>query len=442
MFSGESGSIPLVEKIDLYDPVSGAYRGKEVFHFTPDGRRLRWEIYDKDGKNTLRFFLIHDGNGRDAKAIYFEDTASEPSIEQFTYRNNGRLKITQYISRNGAPSDRTEAELDEQGREIGKRYYRPDGKQYGSESVYWYPDGTQKGWDFTYISSKKLISFRYDYIAFDKEKNWIRRLKSRDGVPERIEVRTVITERKQIKYRTPALLAPGIISTGASESSPSFAADGKSMVFARYGAEWTEKHPYYARLEEDGWKVEPLRSIGQVYNLAISPDGKTVFYSTRKAGKRQLYRIRKEGERWSSAENLTQNYGLNGTYPNLGQDGTLYFYDAGGAAGDGIYQASPVGNGFSRATPLYVPKVGTNFDAYTKDGRSLLVTRCFDDACISGPMNGLWQVSFDSTGAITEKKLDRLPYAWGGQPIELLGLFVFTDGNDILAIPLRESGFN
>ena len=77
------------------------------------------------------------------------------------------------------------------------------------------------------------------------------------------------------------------------------------------------------------------------------------------------------------------------------------------------------------------------FDGYTADGRSsLIVTRCFDEACLSGPVNGIWEVSLAGTEVLAEQKLPQVPYAWGAQPVASLGLFVFTDGEDILSIPL------
>ena len=178
-----------------------------------------------------------------------------------------------------------------------------------------------------------------------------------------------------------------------------------------------------------------------MYNLAISPDASTVLYATRSEDARTLFRTRRAQGGWSRPENLTRRYGLAGTYPCLTENGDLFFFDADGASGAGIYAAPRDGEGFGSALPVYVPTSAAPFDGYTADGLgTLLVTRCFDDACLSGPENGIWEVRLDEAGAGEARKVESLPYAWGAQPVESSGLFVFTDGEDILAIPLEVAG--
>ncbi len=144
----------LEERIDLYHPVSGAFLGTEITWFTPDGERLRRENRGADGDPTLLFFVLHDENGREAGAIYFEGDAQEPVREVFGYEEAGRVQTVTYFHEPGVPGEQT--------------------------------------------------------------------------------------------------------STDASESSPSFARDGATMVFARYDDDWAAKKPFIAYLEEGGWRVELL----------------------------------------------------------------------------------------------------------------------------------------------------------------------------------------
>ncbi|NNE68398.1 MAG: hypothetical protein HKN33_17665 [Pyrinomonadaceae bacterium] len=437
-----ANSTPLVESIDRYDPQTGAYLGNEINWYAADGKRLRWEINDKAGNNTLRFFLIYGDEGRETGAVYFEDGATQASREEFTFSEDGLLKTVDYISSKGEKADRTEIILDSNGREIGKRFFKPDGSQYGVEQIFWNTNGTQKGWDFTYIKSKKKFSFRYRYSDTKTDGNWTRRVKSRNGIVEQIEVRTLTKERNEKPFRSSLKFGNGLISTDASETSPSFANDGKSMVFARYGEDWSKKEPFYAVLSDGVWKVEPITSIGKIYNLAISPDGKSVFYSKSEGKKRTLMRVGLEDGKWLAPENLTKKFGVKGSYPNLDLNGNLYFFDASGSKGQGIYKSLAMGEGFGKPEPVFLSENATTFDPYTEKGKSILVTRCFDDTCKSGMTNGIWEISFDSNGKTLERKLKNIPYAWGGQPVKELGLFVYTDGNDILAIPLREAGLS
>ena len=94
------------------------------------------------------------------------------------------------------------------------------------------------------------------------------------------------------------------------------------------------------------------------------------------------------------------------------------------------------GSGIRLAARGFTPATGGPFDPYTEDGRRLLVTQCFDDACETGPRNGLWNVELTEGEAPRTRKLDGLPYAWGAQPVEALGVFLFTDGEDLLSVPL------
>ena len=433
-------TVVLEERIDLFEPSTGAFMGVERTWFGSDGRRLRLEITDAKGALTLSFFVRHDERGRESEAIYFEDGSEEPSREVFTYSDGGRRQTTTYYYEPGVASDRTEVELDGAGREVRKQYYRADGSQYGAEEVLWDDSGNQLGWDFRYVHRDGGASFRYRYDEFDTGGEWVRRVRSRDGAIERIEVRSRIVTSVEPVRTTPVPFAPGRISTYRSETSPSFARDGKTMVFARYDDDWTSKDPFVAYLEEDGWRVEPLAEIGPVYNLAISPNGSTVIYSTRSGEVRTLFRIRRVEDGWSRPEDLSAQHGLTGTYPCLTDGGDIVFFDSDGPSGAGIYTAPRDGDGFGAPVAVYVPTAGAPFDGYMNDAAgTLLVTRCFDDVCLSGPDNGIWEVRLDHSGVREARKLPNVPYAWGVQPVVSLGLLVFTDGEEIMAIPLEVS---
>ncbi len=425
----------LRERIDLYNPASNAFLGAEQTWYGPDGRRLRLHTTDSTGATVLLFFVLHDDRGREAEAIYFE-SSPEPDREVFTYSEDGRLQTTTYYNEPGVAADRTETVLDGAGREVAKRFYRANGSQYGEEDVLWDGDGNKVGWDFRYVGRDGAASFRYRYHAFDKDGAWVRRTRSRDGTPERVEVRTRITASTNAVFLNPVPFAAGRVSTHKSETSPSFTKDGKTMVFARY-EDWDTKDPYIAHLEADGWRVEPLREIGSVYNIAIAPDGETIVYATATEPARTLYRMRRVGNRWSTPENLTARYGVTGAYPSLTDEGDLVVYDAAGALGEGVYIAPRNSDGFGTARAVFVPDSGTTFDAFASTSTSLLVTRCFDEACESGAQNGIWVVTLSPSGTPELRKLSNVPYAWGVQPVDSLGVLVFTDGDDILAMPLE-----
>jgi len=233
---------------------------------------------------------------------------------------------------------------------------------------------------------------------------------------------------------TPDVFAAGTISTDAYETSPSFAADGQTMVFARYGDDWAQKTPYIADWNGETWHVAEI-PIGPVYNLAITPDASSIVYAARSADEQVLFRMARDGDGWASPENLTARYGIAGTYPCLTMNGDLLVYNSAGASGEGLYRTHETADGFGPLTPLFIPPQGTAFDAFSSDGEHILYTHCFDDTCASGAQNGVWLLDIDDAMQ-TPQKIDGLPYVWGVQVVPTLDLVVFTDGDDILSLPL------
>ena len=78
-------------------------------------------------------------------------------------------------------------------------------------------------------------------------------------------------------------------------------------------------------------------------------------------------------------------------------------------------------DGFGSAVAVSVPETAPPFDAFTRDGKTLLATRCFDDVCESGAQNGIWEI--EPAGRVEARKLESLPYGWGAQPVPALGLY-------------------
>ena len=423
----------LSETVEVYDPATGAYKAREITEYALDGRRLRRTEYDAEGNRTLLFLIEHDAYGREAGAWFTESDGSTVYRETFTYSPDGRTQTVLYFYEPDKPADRTEIDLDAEGRERAKRFFRPDGSQYGEEEVNWNDDGTEAGWDFRYLSGKPGARFEYRYI--DAGPDWRRRVRLRDGAPERLEVRTRATLEDPKPTRGTGLFAPGTISTDASETSPSFTKDGNTMVFARYGDDWATKTPWIAQRGEDGWSAEPLEALGTVYNLAISPTGNFIAYSRRDGETTQLFRVQRRADGWSEPLAITTAFGLAGSYPQLLPGGDLVFYDAGGAAGDGLYSSRLFTTGYAEATPLYTPGEGSNFDGWlSTDRKTLLVTRCLDDVCDPEGGNGIWRIQGEDAGPLDP----RLPYAWGVQPVPALGILIMTDGDDILSVPLDD----
>ncbi|MBO6576876.1 MAG: PD40 domain-containing protein [Rhodothermales bacterium] len=404
-----------VERIDLYDPGNGGYLGAETSWFSPTGNRLRLEITDPSGDASLLFFLRHDRLGREEEGVYFEGGNLDANWERFSYSGDS-LKTTTYLRDDGSPGARTESILDPKGREIRKRYFRSDSTQYGREEVLWDEAGNQLGWDFSYVEREGGSSFRYSYAPLQRGA-WTRRTRSRNGVAERLEQRSPSTEPVPVPF------LPGIVSTSAFETSPSFSVDGQVMVFARY-EDWGAKVPYIARQQDGAFVVRPLEHLGPVYNLALSPDGETVFFSRED-------RVFSAAVAGGAVRDLTAEFGIQGGYVSFDQDGNLFAHDP---EIRGITRAPADGTGWAPPQPLFVPESGEAFDAVPLGDGRLLLTWCGDERCGVAAGNGL-QILED--GSL--RQIRGVPYAWGAQPVPALGILVFTDGDDILALPLPDT---
>ncbi len=209
------------ERIDLYDPVSSRYLGREETWFDHEGRRLRQVNTSAEEVITLLFFLQHNARGLESSGIYFEEGSDTPWRESFEWSADARQKTTTYFEADGTTADRVVIALDGQLRELSKQYFRADGTQYGRETILWNgnEDGSKAGWDFEYTGRDGGASFRYDYGDLKPAgEPWQQRIRSRNDSSERIEVRTIITDSDSSRLVTPVRFGSGAISTGESET--------------------------------------------------------------------------------------------------------------------------------------------------------------------------------------------------------------------------------
>jgi hypothetical protein len=149
---------------------------------------------------------------------------------------------------------------------------------------------------------------------------------------------------------TPEIFAPGIVSTGYSERNIAFTSDGRELHCCLWGA------PYGVFLtmrEVNGrWTRPRVPSISGQYQgeLALSPDGNTIVYSSNQPFEDSanttefwVWKVEREGADWGKSEPLgpAVNSGRFAGYPSLSNSGNLYFYSErkDGMGGDDIYMA-------------------------------------------------------------------------------------------------------
>jgi len=152
---------------------------------------------------------------------------------------------------------------------------------------------------------------------------------------------------------TPALFAPGIVSTEKDELNSVFTPDGGEFYFT-------------IRTAQGPWKIMVMKRTGEVWSdpriasfsekfsdvdLFISPDGKRLYFCSNRSldGKGaslatyDIWVCERKGAEWSAPVNLGApvNSDENEFYPSVTRDGTLYFqsWRSGSLGGTDIYRA-------------------------------------------------------------------------------------------------------
>jgi Tol biopolymer transport system component len=164
---------------------------------------------------------------------------------------------------------------------------------------------------------------------------------------------------------SPALLAPGVISTaGLAESGGTFSPDGNEIYFTARTPSTTSRILsviVVSRRVNGRWtkpEVAPFSGLDWDAAPALSPDGKRLFFgSTRHdpASDRHdvdLWYVDREGDRWSAPRNAGDavNSPADEQTPSVAADGTLYFSSnrADGAGSWDLYRAALTAGGYAK----------------------------------------------------------------------------------------------
>ena len=248
--------------------------------------------------------------------------------------------------------------------------------------------------------------------------------------------------RSQEAYK---IFESGVISlSGVNEGSPSVTADGNTLVFTRYQS-YRKKVPYIAEKVGSVWEVSRLNFVDTLYNLAISPDGQTIFYKIRKSQRpHSTFKVnRKANGTWSRPQQLQGDLITNAGYFRMAKDGTLYMYIAGVAnQPKGIYYAEPG----DYENPQWLsdavsPYPATVYSAIpSSDEQKIIVNRgglvTDEDKAFLGPKglrvheqhNGRWDLG---------KRIEGIPYTWYAEILPD-GRMLFVKDGDLYVISLRD----
>jgi hypothetical protein len=201
----------------------------------------------------------------------------------------------------------------------------------------------------------------------------------------------------------PEIFAPGVISAGANDGSPTFSPDGNTLFFAR-SSTWSvilESHRSGGRWSEP--RVAPFSGQWNDWAPEFAPDGSyVVFVSVRPETHANLWRSDRAGAGWSAPVRLPDavNIGPSVWKPSMAADGSIYFVSIDAKGGKRLYCSRYKNGVYQPAQPLPFsdgksgdvdPEVAPDesFMLFASDGRVPGDTK--DHLFIAFNHGGVWQ---------------------------------------------------
>jgi len=153
---------------------------------------------------------------------------------------------------------------------------------------------------------------------------------------------------------TPAVFAPGIVSTEDHEFSCALSPDGKEFYFTRQHPEMRNR-VMVTRWESTGWtepEMAPKAGDDEGMEPSLSPDGKTLFYQTWRqtpdatTPSMDIWTITRGDKGWSDPIHLGPPFNPGKSmYISVAANGTIYTTDISGGMGTGTIVATRLKGG-------------------------------------------------------------------------------------------------
>ena len=136
----------------------------------------------------------------------------------------------------------------------------------------------------------------------------------------------------------PEIFAPGIVSLGFHEHNIAISPDGKEIFFVAAAADFSRYLIMTTKEENGAWttpEVAPFSGGRNDGAPAFSPDGKRLYFSSRRprlaggvsADDFDIWYVERKGDSWTEAMNLGDpvNTGENEVNPSVASNGTIYY---------------------------------------------------------------------------------------------------------------------
>ncbi len=234
---------------------------------------------------------------------------------------------------------------------------------------------------------------------------------------------------------------PGTISTSDySENTFSFTKDQRTLFVSRTTG-WTIQQGLLATEQAGDFSTltgPPL--LDSIYNGAINPEGNKIIFCVRKGSKESIYLTKKTANNWSKPINLSQTSNLEGGYFYWFSDTELYLYVSN--QNGNIVQAQLLDDQLQIANKMAHINTdeATEFSIYMHPRKKFLIFSRYQDN--NPAQQGLF-ISFNlgqpqAPNWSIPQKIDALPYGWNPYIHPSKKLFLFSDGEDILSLPMRQ----
>lgn len=172
-------------------PAVGDITRTETEVYGPYGRRLRVEWRDANGRVSLAFMELYDDDDLPYGAFYVETGELNPNLEKFEWSEHGTVKTITYSQPDGKITGRNRVFLDDQKREVERRYGLKDDDSFSSSDTITYVDKNEVKYVWSRSDGSRSSTVVYEIEDMDVYGNWTQRKVRRNGIETLREVRTL-----------------------------------------------------------------------------------------------------------------------------------------------------------------------------------------------------------------------------------------------------------
>ncbi|MEM6644183.1 MAG: hypothetical protein AAF616_14475 [Bacteroidota bacterium] len=223
-----------------------------------------------------------------------------------------------------------------------------------------------------------------------------------------------------------------------SENTFSFTQDRQSLFVTRTIGWQYQSGLVFQRQAGNFVLSESPAILDSIYNGAISPSGNQIIFSIRSDQKEEIFlTLRKDGS-WSDPTNLSMHSGIYGGYFFWVNENELYLYspeENGNLIGASLTEGRlSISNHLKELNTVH----GTEFSPYLDDEKQFIIfTRYLEgDTTQQGFFVSFWIDTALQKVWTEPQKIQILPYGWNALVNKKDQLFLYTNGEDIEAIPL------